>query len=170
MSDVLKLVEATNELVIVEVNPDLTPLEKARAPWAPNARYVSVTRGKNHTMTFIKEDSSTWSINWGYTGSTMISDSLLETRNRIVKFIEQEYGIPLDLTSDKIVAATIYFNSNFGKWQINLTDSKGNSGNVWFMNADFEDMINKHAVKYVGTCAWEEAIAPTGITIWKALL
>ena len=170
MSNVLKLVEATNELVIVEVNPDLTPLEKARAPWAPNARYVSVTRGRNHTMTFIKEDSSSWSINWGYTGSTMISDSLRETRDRVVNFIEQECGIPLDLTSDKIVAATVYFNSNFRKWQINLTDSKGNSGNVWFADTDLNNMLNEHAVKYVGTCAWEEAIAPTGITIWKALL
>jgi hypothetical protein len=170
MSNVLKLVEVTNELVIVEVNPDLTPLEKARAPWAPNARYVSVTRGKDHTMTFIKEDSSSWSIVWGYSGSTMISDSLRETRNRVVNFIEQECGIPLELKSDKIVAATIYFNANFGKWQINLTDEKGYSGNVWFMNADFEDMVTKHAVKYVGKCAWEEAIAPTGITIWKALL
>lgn len=170
MSTVLQLVEVTNDLVIVEVVPNLTPLEKARAPWAPNARYVSVTRGRNHTMTFIKEDSSSWSIVWGYSGCTMISDSLRETRDRIVNFIEQECGIPLELKSDKIVAATIYFNSNFGKWQINLTDEKGYSGNVWFADADFEDMVNKHAVKYVGVCAWEEAIAPTGITIWKALL
>ena len=141
MSNVLKLVEVTNELVIVEVNPDLTPLEKARAPWAPNERYVSVTRGRDHTMTFINADSSSWSIVWG-SRCTMISDSLRETRDRIVNFIEQECGIPLELKSDKIVAATIYFNSNFGKWQINLTDEKGYSGNVRFMGADFEDMVD----------------------------
>jgi hypothetical protein len=120
-------------------------------------------------MTFINDDSSSWSIVWG-DRSTLISDSLRETRDRIVDFIEQECGFPLEIMTDEIKSATVYFNRYFGKWQINLIDSKDNSGNVWFADTDLSTMLTKHAAKYVGTCAWEEAVAPTGITIWKALL
>lgn len=133
MKNLLQLVSTANDVVVVRLNPELTVLDHALNPWLPEAQYVSVTRGRNHIMTFIYEDGSKWSIEWGDNGCTLLADSLRETRNKIVDFIQKECGIMLDLYENSIpVEAWIYFDGFCECYRVSVYDQNKNLGYMQF--------------------------------------
>ena len=167
MSQILFMESVSDDLVVVKVKPDLTPLDIALNPWVnKDIAYISVTRGKNHIMTFISPEGETWSIEWGDNGYTLISDALRERKNKIVEFIKDR-GVSIGLRGPA-TEATILFNHNFNRWQLTLQDKTGNSDYLWFNEANDENDMFILAEKYVPLCEWNFKIAPTGIATWEA--
>lgn len=167
-NEIYELVKRTPDLVVIKVK-DVDNLTKACHPEMPTCEYVSVTRGRNHIMTFINKDGSSWSISWGDSGCTMCSDSLRATKWDIVHFIEDDCGILLDLKDDDIVKASIFYNNNFKKWELSVRDSGNHES--FYMNAlatNAGDMMEIAEEKFGIVCDWIKGIAETGITHWVA--
>ena len=172
MKDILKLVHVDNEKVVVQFKENLSNLDKALNPWIlPNADYVTISRGKNHIMRVITKDGNSWSINWGDNGYTLISDSLLESRQKIVEFIENECFIPLDLTipNEEIKEAKICYNSPFKSWQINFR-GEGPRQLAYIRDKNLSTVGEAIvlASKFVGEHIWEKEISPFGNEVWRA--
>ena len=169
MSDVYELAKVTPDLVVVKIK-DVDNLTRALNPHMPGVEteYVSITRGKNHIMTFIKKDGSKWSIEWGDGGCTMCSDSLRATKWEIVDFVQKDGGILLDWNDQKPTKATVYYNNNFKKWQLTLEDDKHREAMYWSKTATWEQDMFEECVKYVGEVDWIPGIAQTGIKVWRA--
>lgn len=93
--DVFELVENNDNLVVLKVKAD-DNLTIALNPYV-NATYdyISVTKGKDHILTIIKKDGTSFSFHWGYGGYTLISEDLELLRKRVVEFIKLN-GISLD--------------------------------------------------------------------------
>ena len=167
MNNILELVHVDESKVVVKFK-ELSNLEKAMTSWVlPNAEYVTITRGRDHIMTIIRNDGSSWSIEWGDSGCTVMSKSLIESRNRIVDFIEQECYILLNIT--KATKATVLYNRHVCSWQITLRDCRGTEEIVWNKDFDNEYDTIELANKIIGKdCAWKKGISQTGINIWEA--
>ena len=169
-NEIYELVKRTPDLVVIKVK-DVDTLTRACHPEMPGAEteYVSVTRGSNHIMTFIKKDGTSWSISWGNSGCTMCSDSLRATKWDIVHFIEDDCGILLDLKDGDITKASIFYNKNFNKWELSVRDSGNHES--FYMNAlatNAGDMMEIAEEKFGLVCDWVKGIAETGITHWVA--
>ena len=167
MNSILELVHVDDSKVVVKFK-ELSNLEKAMNSWVlPEAEYVTITRGRDHIMRIIRKDGSSWSIEWGDSGCTAMSKSLIESRNRIVDFIEQECHILLNIT--KIVGATVLYSRNLCSWQINFKDCRGTIETVWNKDCNNEYDIIELANKIIGKdCTWKKGIAQTGINVWEA--
>lgn len=162
----IKLISNTNEQVVLEFS-DISALDKALNPWYPNARYVTVTKGKGKRIyTFVPEDAKSWSVSQ----YTLVSDDLDRTMRSIVNYIEHELYIPLELTNNNIVEANIYYNPHYHSWQLSLRNSKNENANLWFRNCANVDEAIAAASAYITVKNWRKGIAQTGIDIWRAEL
>lgn len=165
MNNVFELVQRTNEQVVIKVNAD-NNLVIAMHPYVDsNYDYITVTRGKNHTLTIVNKNGSTCSFDWGDRGRTLISDGLERLKKEVVKFIEEDCKIVLDADTDDFYEASIFYNSNFKKWQIKFNDRYNvftNAKNV----CEAMGLAEKYAVRNVDE--WESTKAVTGITVFKA--
>ena len=152
-----------NEKVILRVLAD-NPFKVAMFPFVSSDwEYITVTRGKNHTLTVIKKDGTTFSFHWGFNGHTLIGDSLESLKKNVLKFIN-ESNILLEYNGGKNESAKIYYNSNYKKWQLTINDDV----HYWSDTAQsLTDMI-EDCERFVIANNWKERIAPTGITVWDA--
>ncbi len=168
MSEIFEFVKADANKAILKVK-ELDNLTIAEHPYV-NAKmdYITITRGKRHTMTVINKDGSTWSVNWGEGGVTLCSDSVDNLKWAARDFFQKECKILLDLTvdSDKIEAAKVFYNSYFRSWQINF-ETRGREQNIW-VDATDENEAMKIANEYIGDHNWHYQRAQTGIDMWVA--
>lgn len=169
MNKVLELVSVDNEKVVIKVNAK-DPLTVAMNPeFSSDMAYITVTRGNNHTLTVIKEDGKTWSINWGNSGTTLCSDGVNKMKWRVVDFIQKECGIPYGITGT-ITEASIFYNSNFKKWQLTCRDNKYHTDHCWYDDARCAEDVMEKAKKVLVVNKWAKGVAQTGIDIWRAIL
>ena len=169
-TEIFELVKYDNQKAILKVK-EVDNLTIAEYPFISSKMdYITVTRGRRHTMTVINEDGSTWSVNWGEGGVTMCSDSVNALKWAVRDFFQQDCGILLDLTVDnsQIKEATVFYNSNFRKWQLNLRVGPYQEQNIWFDDCEDENDTIIKAGKYIGSLSWSYSKAITGIDIWRA--
>jgi len=98
MENVLELQEVTSEQVIIKVNAN-DPLTVAKNPWvSSDEAYYTITRGREHIFTVIKKDGKTWSFHWGYSGYTLIAESVEQKKSKVLQFIRNN-GIDIETHS-----------------------------------------------------------------------
>lgn len=166
MNEVFELVKVEREQVIIKVNAE-DNLTIAMHPYiSKEYDYINVTRGEDHILTIIFKDGHTFNFSWGRSGYTLVSDSLISLRNNVIRFIEDQ-GVLIDMLGDDIVAASVFYNRNFGKWQLNVN----NKANYYSDTAECEDDMFEEAKKFgINASDWIHGIAKTGIDIWNAVL
>lgn len=163
---VFELIENDEKQVILKVHAD-NNLVIARHPYlSGDFDYITVTKGANHLLTIVKKDGTTFSIHWGTSGHTLVCEDLKLLKSEVVHFIEQECFIPLDIIGNARTSAKIYFNSNFGQWQLVL------NGVAYIRRAEIDSLekMKEYAKNYIDVKAWEHGIAPTGIDVWYGVL
>lgn len=173
LEQVFTLVEATPGQVVLKVLVN-DPLTVAKFPFVSmDMAYITVTRGKNHTLTVVKKDGKTWSFNWGESGYTLISDNTERLKKAVVEYIEEYMHILLETGTWRTKEAKIFYNSYLEKWQLTLEgrDQDGfHQAHWWSKTAkSFEEMATD-VIPYIHACGWEPEISPRGIQIWKAIL
>lgn len=170
--DVLELVKETPEQVILKVNIN-DPLTAAENSWLNGQwDYITITRGNNHIMRFIRKDLSSFSIQWGDGGCTCISDGLRETKKKIVDFVQNKCHILLDYAGQPIERAVIYYNSNFKSWQLTLSGKTPNCWSAYYWDhaaKDLEDM-KISAGRFINVKEWVHRVAVTRIDTWEGEL
>ena len=166
MSEIFEFVKADNQKAILKVK-EVDTLTIAEYPFI-NAKmdYITITRGKRHTMTVINKDGSTWSVNWGEGGVTLCTDSVDKLKWAARDFFQRECKILLDFTSEKIEAAKVFYNSYFHSWQISFEGNRAEQ-NIWVKAADEHEAM-KIANEYIGDKQWHYQRAQTGIDMWVA--
>lgn len=173
---VLSIESYDKDKVIVKVDVK-SPLEVAQTGFSMDDAYITVTRGKQHTMTFITREGKTCSIEWGDGGITLISDSLSRLKREVIRFIEDQ-GILLEWDDGKIDNARIFYNSNFGKWQLIIDGARNFGGRnykkeamYWSSTAqDQNEMIKEVEKKFLSNyeITWYPKRSQTGIMCWHA--
>lgn len=164
------LVDNTNEQVILK-NEAKTSLDVARFPYVSSqCDYITVTKGKNHILTIINENGSTFDFHWGERGYSLVSEAHDLLRKKVVEFVEKECAISLDvLTIENPVKAHIFYNSNFGLWQGKLIYRDGETANVWDKSSCNEFEMAEFLTRYNENFDFEHlehGIAQTGIDVW----
>ena len=170
MSNIFEFVKADSQKAILKVK-EVNNLTIAEYPFISSKMdYITITRGRRHTMTVINKDGSTWSVNWGEGGVTMCTDSVNALKWAARDFFQLECGILLDLTTDnsEIKEASIFYNHNFRAWQLHLRVGPYQEQNLWFKDCYDEDGVIEKAKQYIGNRTWKYKMAPTGIDTWVA--
>lgn len=165
-NSVLEIFEVTKEQIIIKVNAD-DPLTVARHPYLnSNMAYITLTRGRKHIFTVINKDGSTWDFYFGEGGHTIIGEATEKLKRSVLEFINDN-NIPIEYCGGTPVAATVYYNKNYQKWQLTVETTKKDF-HFWADKAT--DM--KSAMKVFGTMVkakeWKHDIAVTGIDVWRA--
>lgn len=166
MNKPFTLVTVTNEQVVLKVNAEDNLMIAMHPYISSDYDYITVTRGSNHILTIIYTNGHTFDFHWGIGGYTLISDGLERLRREVCDFIKENH-ILLDMKSDVIRKATVYYNNNYHKWQLTLNDS----GHYWSDKARCqEDMFEEAKMFNVNASEWKHRIAITGIDVWDAIL
>lgn len=173
LEQVFTLVEATPGQVVLKVLVN-DPLIVAKFPFVSmDMAYITVTRGKNHTLTVVKKDGKTWGFDWGENGHTLISDNTERLKKAAVEYIEDYMHILLEAGSWRVKEATIFYNKYFKKWQLTLEGRDHNGyhqAHWWSKTAESYEEMAVEVIPYIHACGWEEDVAQTGIRTWKAIL
>ena len=170
MSEVFEFVKADNNKAILKVK-ELSTLMIAEHPYLNSKMdYITITRGKRHTMTVINKDGSTWSVNWGEGGYTLCTDSVDSLKWAARDFFQEECGVLLDFTvgNHAIKKASVFYNNNFRAWQLHLSAGPYQEQNIWFKDCGNKDEAILKAGKYIGNKVWSYKRAQTGIDTWEA--
>ena len=135
--------------------------------------YITVTRGKEHVLTVIKNEGSTFNFHWGESGYTLISEGLKKLKLAVIDYLEKENYILLDWDDGKVNQVSICYNGNFESWQLKLEGYRYGSTIRAFARdkkiRSVEEMI-EYAKNFVNAKGWEKIKAETGIDLWKAKL
>ena len=173
LEQVFTLVEATPGQVVLKVLAD-NPLTVAKFPFVSmDMAYITVTRGKNHTLTVTKKDGKTWSFDWGERGYTLISDNTERLKKAAIEYIEDYMHILLERGAWRVKNAKIFYNSYLKKWQLTLEGKDQNGfheAHWWSKTAKSYEEMATDVIPYIHACGWEEDTAQTGIRIWRAIL
>ena len=65
MDDVFEICEVSDDKVIIKVNTDDLLAIARHIGLDANAAYITVTRGKDHVLSVIKKDGTSYSFDWG---------------------------------------------------------------------------------------------------------
>lgn len=173
LEQVFTLVEATPGQVVLKVLAN-NPLTVAKFPFiSMDMAYITVTRGKNHTLTVTKKDGKTWSFDWGERGYTLISDNTERLKKAAIEYIEDYMHILLERGAWRVKNAKIFYNSYLKKWQLTLEGKDQNGfheAHWWSKTAKSYEEMATDVIPYIHACGWEEDTAQTGIRIWRAIL
>ena len=173
LEQVFTLVEATPGQVVLKVLVN-DPLAVAKFPFVSmDMAYITITRGKNHTLTVVKKDGKTWSFNWGENGYTLISDNTERLKKAAVEYIEDYMHILLEAGDWRVTEATIFYNKYLKKWQLTLSGKNHNGyhdAHWWSKTAESYEEMAAEVIPYIHARGWEEDVAQTGIRIWRAIL
>jgi hypothetical protein len=169
LEDIFTLVEAMPKKVIIKVKP-VDNLTIAMYPYInSNYDYITVDKGASKILTVIRKDGSTFSFNWGEGGYTLISKELENLKKAVVEYIEDYCHILLDWIDERKKEAHIYFNKNYGLWQLTIEGTGRNRGYWWSDTAQSFEEMAVEVIPYVKARGWEHYIATTGIDCWKAI-
>jgi hypothetical protein len=84
---VFTIVKDTEDLIVLGIK-DLDPLGIAMHPYlSSDYRYISVTKGHDHTLSVIRKDGTKFSFSWGFSGFTLISQALKNLQSAVIAFI-----------------------------------------------------------------------------------
>ena len=92
MDDVFEVCEVSDDKVIIKVNTDDLLAIARHIGLDANAAYITVTRGKDHVLSVIKKDGTSYSFDWGESGYTLISNRLEALRLDVIDFIHENGG------------------------------------------------------------------------------
>lgn len=161
---IFDIVEIDFNQVIIEVKAD-TPLLVAKYPFVSSEmKYISVTRGKNHILTVINKDGTTWGFYWGDSGHTLIGNSEMMLRENVEKFISDN-GILIDCTTNNVKeAAKIFYNNNYKKWQLTIGETHYFSSTAKNANEMIEE-----CKKFVTADMWIDKTAQVGFEMKVAV-
>ena len=171
LEKIFQLVKANPGQVTIKVTHNDDPLKIAEYPFvSSDMAYITVTKGKRHTLTVIRKDGTTWSFNWGEGGYTLISDNTERLKKAVVEYIENYMHILLDWEDQRITEARIFYNNNYKLWQLTIEGQRGGKAYWWSKDATSWEEMATDVIPYVHACGWEHDIAVTGIDVWKAIL
>lgn len=163
------LAENTDEMVILK-NETKRPIDVAKNPWlSADDEYVTITKGRNHTLTLIKISGKTVSITFGERGYTLISDNFRKLKEKAIE-AAHVFGVLLEIpTTRKPDNVCIFYNYGYKKWQAVLTVNGFNvRENVWFHDV-FNENETLKLVEYYYEIKFKELthkMAETGIHTW----
>ena len=164
LSDIFEIEEYDYNRVILKVKAD-TPLKVAKYPFVSGEwEYITVTRGKDHILTVIKKDGTTFDFHWGYSGYTLISENLELLKANVVHFIENENAILLDYIGKEPEEVGIFYNDNYKSWQISF-----NTFHFWNKDIKSAEEMIEYADRFVKATEWKNEKAVTGIDVWRAV-
>ena len=168
-----EIVERNSDKIILKVLAK-DSLTVAKHPYvSAEWDYITVTRGKEHVLTVIKNEGSTFNFHWGESGYTLISEGLKKLKLAVIDYLEKENYILLDWDDGKVNQASICYNGNFESWQLKLEGYRYGSTIRAFARdkkiRSVEEMI-EYAKHFVNAKGWEKVKAETGIDLWKAKL
>ena len=168
-----EIVERNSDKIILKVLAK-DSLTVAKHPYvSAEWDYITVTRGKEHVLTVIKNDGSTFNFHWGESGYTLISEGLKKLKLAVIDYLEKENYILLDWDDGKVNQSSICYNGNFESWQLKLEGYRyGNTIRAFARDKKIrsvEEMI-EYAKNFVNVKGWEKVKAETGIDLWKAKL
>lgn len=138
-----------NNIVAIKVK-ELSNLEIAKTPYiSKEYDYISVTRGKNHILTVVKKDGSTFNFSWGVNGHTLIGYALEFLKKNVIDYIEEYCYIPLemDFGSKDIANIEVCYNRYFECYQANFTSKKGKVAHAFIKACTCLDDINNYVNK-----------------------
>lgn len=170
MSDIFEFVKADSRKAILKVK-EVNNLIIADYPFINSKMdYITITRGRRHTMTVINKDGSTWSVDWGEGGVTMCADSVNALKWAARDFFQLECGVLLDFTveNDEIKEATVFYNHNLRSWQLSLRVGPYQEQHLWFKDCKNKDDVIEKSKRYIGERTWRYQLARTGIDTWVA--
>lgn len=134
----------TEDMAILKVAVK-TPLEIAMHPYlSSNYEYITITKGCNHVFTIVKEDGTTFSFHYGFSGCTSISEELIVLRNKVNDTLE-EYGVIIDVQTMGLPYKMDIFYDTYGRsWQATLSfqDSLERQS-IWSSKAKNEEEMCK---------------------------
>lgn len=165
MNKVFELINVSNEQVVIKVNAK-DNLTVAMNPYiSGDYDYITVTRGEHKTLTVVRKDGTTFSFGWGGNRSTLISDNFERLKAKIIEFI-YDNNILLNLNTSTVFKASILYNKNFEKWQLNVNDCLAY---LSYTAKNADEMINE-VKRFLNCSKWIKEKAPTGIDVWTAVL
>lgn len=151
MDDVFEICEVSDDKVIIKVNTDDLLAIARHVGLDANAAYITVTRGKDHVLSVIKKDGTSYSFDWGESGYTLISNRLEALRLDVIDFIH-ENGIVYEIKGHPI-SAIMFYNRNCQSWQMTVHGCR-ECGYIFNREArNAEDMI-EFAEKFFGGKEW----------------
>lgn len=167
----LELIENTAEHVILR-NHAKSNLEMARFPeLSGGIDYITITKGRNHTLTTIMEDGTASSFDWGTAGYPCIGPQLKARRDLCMFFL----GTKLIMMDVRTLAlptdVDILLNPNFGVhgiWQIEYRWPDGRNQNVFTGATDVESAMDEaRRINPDLVFGKTPHPAPTGIPVWS---
>lgn len=170
LNKVFSIEENTPTEVIVKVLP-LSLIDVAKHPFvSADWAYITVTKGKNHVLSVIKQDGTKGvSFEWGKGGYTLISNGLEDLKQAVCLFVERDSAIMLDVDFESIKEATICYNSNFKKWELIIDGLRCRSGCYFSEIANSKKEMFADVKRIIKVDGWIESTAPTGIAVWIAI-
>ena len=144
-SDIFSIYKDSDEQVIIKVKENLTPLDVAEHPFIRgDLSYITITKGKDHTLTEVFSNGLTNTFDWGSKGYTCINDSLTRLKESCIQFC-QENGILLEIkTTEPALKWHILFNTNYKKWQATYKQTEH------IFREDIEDALKM--ANYIADC------------------
>lgn len=179
MNEVFEVEVNECDKVVLKVNAD-DALTIAMNPFvSSDMAYITVTKGKNHILTVVKKDGTTYSFHWGHNGYTLISDSLEELRKNVVKYIKSQ-NILLDYDGTTPSEVYVSFNERFAQWELGMYLRNGGMSFSYFRCVDpyfscidpylarkkAEEILRKNGFR-VSTYEWYEDVSNSGTRLWK---
>ena len=123
---IFTLEEVNNELIILKVNCN-SPLEAVKNYVDMNIAYISLTRGEDHIFRTTRSDGSVWSsFEFGISGYTLISASTELLKNKVLSYLHDKH-ILIGYKGEELRNAEIYYNDNYGRWQLSMRTADGKS-------------------------------------------
>lgn len=164
------LAKNTKDMAILKVAVK-TPLEIAMHPYlSSNYEYITITKGCNHILTVVKEDGTTFSFHYGFSGDTLVTEDLTMLKNKAMDALEK-YGVIMGAeTMELPYKMDIFYDTNYRGWQAMLSfqDDLGRQ-RIWISKLKNEEEMCK-AIEERFKIRFKPLIKDktiTGIDFWR---
>jgi len=95
LKDLVKVIEDNDACVILEVLPDQSLELIKLGCFNGDEKLFRLTKGSDHTCTVFREDNSSYSWHWGYSGYTMVTDNMDKKGKLIQQCITGDFDIAI---------------------------------------------------------------------------
>ena len=93
--ELVEVIENNDKCVLLKILCDKLELMKIGC-FNGNEEYIRLTKGKDHTCTIWYKNGNSFSWEWGYSGNTLVSESLNQARRLIVECITSDLKIAIE--------------------------------------------------------------------------
>ena len=88
IADYLMIVSDNDDCVVMGFKPEITAMDKiASGIFEPGYEMIRVTKGRDHTYTVYEPNGKYWSWDYGFSGYTLVAESVWQLKRAIDQFI-----------------------------------------------------------------------------------